>query len=288
VTQRIRAIVLVACLSIALAPTVHAWGAQGHRVVALLAAESLTAVARENVTYLLDTETLADVASWADQYRQANYQTFYWHFVNIPAGARGYDRDRDCLRQPTVAAGSVQDRWRDCVVERIQYNYERLADRALDRSDRAIALKFLVHLVGDLHQPFHAIGVERGGNGIAVSAFGSDNCSSDPGRVSACNLHAVWDDTLIAHRRLDDRRFVAILRESIRTHRWDAQPIGTAAEWAMESHAIATRALLPQHGAVDEAYYRRSWPAIEQRLAQGGVRLGALLNRALVAAPRSR
>jgi hypothetical protein len=65
-------------------------------------------------------------------------------------------------RQPGVAANGRGDRWRDCVVDRIGYNQELLANASLDRADRAIALKFLVHLIGDLHQPFHALGVERG------------------------------------------------------------------------------------------------------------------------------
>src|SRR5262249_34732503 len=152
---------------------------------------------------LLGDETLADVASWADQYESGNYQTFYWHFVNIPPDATSYDRERDCLVQPTVTAGSNLVRWRDCVVDRIQYNQDRLANASLDRADRAIALKFLVHFVGDIHQPFHGLGVERGGNGILVNVFGSDTCGN-PDRPTPCNLHSVWDSILIARRALDD------------------------------------------------------------------------------------
>src|SRR5262245_3977572 len=79
----------------------------------------------------------------------------------------------------------------------------RLAYAALDRTDRALALKFLVHLVGDMHQPFHAIGAERGGNGIPVVAFGSDNCS-DRGGFVPCNLHGLWDSGLAARRGLNE------------------------------------------------------------------------------------
>lgn len=88
-------------------------------------------------------------------------------------------------------ATSRGDRWRDCVVDRIRYNQERLADATLDRADRAIALKFLVHLIGDVHQPFHARGVARGGNDIPVSAFGSPTCAYDDGTTYPCNLHGV-------------------------------------------------------------------------------------------------
>ena len=71
-------------LTIASSARLQAWGGQGHRLVALLAAERLTPVARRNVVWLLGPESLADVASWADRYHDGAYQTFYWHFVNIP------------------------------------------------------------------------------------------------------------------------------------------------------------------------------------------------------------
>jgi hypothetical protein len=268
-------------------PTVRlrAWSAQGHRLVALIASARLTPLARQNVTWLLGSETLADVSSWADRYLDGNYQTFYWHFLNIPPGATSYDRDRDCPRQPTVAAGSSADRWRDCAVERILYNRDRLTDLSLDRADRSVALKFLVHIVGDLHQPFHALGVERGGNGIPVSAFGSENCSQDPARPIPCNLHGIWDGTLIAHRHLDDRQYLAALVEMIRRNGWERRAIGGPDAWAMQSHGLAKAALLPPHGNVDEAYYDREISVVDERLALAGLRLASLLNDSLTAAP---
>jgi nuclease S1 len=264
-----------------LAPAmVEAWSAQGHRLVALIATERLTPMARRNVGWLLGPESLADVASWADGYLQGEYQTFYWHFINIPPKATSYDRDRDCPRQPGVAAGARADVWRDCVVDRILYNKARLADTALDRADRAIALKFLVHFVGDIHQPFHALGVGHGGNDIPVVVFGSNSCGDRP-----CNLHGVWDSALIIHRNLDDAHYMTALRDLIAKNRWDAAASGTPADWAMQSHALAKAALLPVHGNVDEPYYRSHIGVVDQRLAQGGVRLAALLNGILTAAP---
>ena len=209
----------VGALALALAvyceATPFAWGAQGHRVVALVAAERLTPTARANVRWLLGDESLADVAVWADDYRDANTQTAGWHFVNLPDGATAYDRDRDCPRQPGVAAGTRNDRWRDCVVDRIAYNQARLADPALDRTDRALALKFLVHLIGDIHQPLHAVGAARGGNGIAVSAFGSTNCAIETSQNIPCNLHGIWDVTLIARRGLKDPALAAVVKRVI-------------------------------------------------------------------------
>jgi hypothetical protein len=268
--------------------TLQAWSPQGHRLVALVAASHLTQAARQNVAWLLDNAALADIAVWADQHIEGNNQTSFWHYVNIPIDATSYDRDRDCPRQPGVAAGGRGDRWRDCVVDRIHYNHERLSNASLDRADRAIALKFLVHFIGDLHQPFHALGVERGGNGILLSAFGSPTCTYDDGTSYRCNLHGIWDTSLIGRRRLADRQYLLELERHIKQGRLDAIATGSPADWAMESHALAKAALLKPQANVDEAYYRAQISVIEKRLAVGGLRLAMWLNRGLTNPPPGR
>ena len=284
--RRVMMAVAAACAAVMMTSTlVQAWGRQGHRLVALVAAAHLSPVARQNVTWLLDGQTMADVASWADEYLAGVNQTAPWHYVNIPPNATAYDRDRDCPRQPGVAAGSRNDAWRDCVVDRIRYNEERLANPMLDRADRAIALKFLVHFVGDLHQPMHASAIERGGNGIAVTVFGSATCNDPALPPLPCNLHSVWDQQLIAHRGLDDRGYVAALEQVITRQRLNDRAGGTPALWAMESLTLSNDAMLPQKGQVDEAYYARFIPVVEERMALGGVRLAALLNRSLTVRP---
>jgi hypothetical protein len=251
----------------------------------LIAAERLTPVARQNVAWLLDGQTLADVSSWADTITGEQVQTSYWHYLNIPPEASGYDRDRDCPRQPGVAEGSRGDRWRDCVVDRIQYWEERLGNAKLDRADRATALKYVVHFIGDLHQPFHALGVGRGGNDVHVRVFGQSDCGNDPAKPSPCNLHSVWDGRLIARRNLDDPSFVSVLQKLIVDKGLGSQPPGTPAQWAEQSFKLAKEALVRPDTNIDEAYYRRHVPVIEERLALGGVRLAAVLNRVLVTAP---
>ena len=274
---------LLALLLAALAATapLGAWGAQGHRLVALVAEGDLSASARRNVRRLLGDETMADVASWADEYLVGNNQTSYWHYVNIPPDAKSYDRDRDCPRQPGVNVGARGDIWRDCVVDRIRYNEERLADAKLDRSDRAIALKFLVHFVGDIHQPFHASAIERGGNGIVLRSFGLVNCGGTPERPTPCNLHGLWDTGLIAHVDLTDRRYLDRLETVIATKRLRSRPIASAADWAMESLTLSNAVMLPQRAEADEAYFRAHIATVDERLALGGVRLATLINRSL-------
>lgn len=284
-------VVVVALCSLTV---LHAWGGQGHRLVGLVAANHLSRVAAENVTWLLDGQGVADVSSWADGQVTDWQQTARWHYLNIPPTATGYDRDRDCPRAAGVSAGSRSDTWRDCAVDRITYFEQRTADTKLDRADRATALKFLIHFIGDLHQPFHALGVGRGGNDVTVRVFGNSNCGpstplragNDPSRPPLpCNLHSVWDSRLIAHRDLTDQAYVSALETLIKQKGWFQQPVGTPKEWAEQSWALGKAALVANDTNIDEAYYQKHIGVINERLALGGVRLAAVLNRAL-AGPR--
>jgi len=268
--------------------SLQAWGGQGHRLVGLIAANHLSRVATQNVGWLLDGQSLADVGSWADQQVTDLQQTAPWHYLNIPPNATGYDRDRDCARQPGVAAGARADQWRDCIVDRITYMERRVADRELDRADRATALKYLVHFIGDLHQPFHALGVGRGGNDVTVRVFGVSNCGNDPSRPPLpCNLHSVWDSRLITHRNLSDKAYVPVLEKLIAQKGWFSQSVGTPKDWAEQSWALGKAALVRNDTNIDEDYYRKQIPVIEERLALAGVRLAVVLNRTL-AAPHDR
>ncbi len=270
---------LVAVLLGAVSLPALAWGPEGHALAGLIAEDHLTFAARRNVKALLGAETLADVASWPDAYRPLETQTGPWHYVDIPEGTTTYVRDRDCPPQPGVKLGSPNDTWRDCVVDRILFFEQRLGDTALDPADRAVALKYLVHFVGDLHQPMHAMNLERGGNGINVVMFGSDKCGAHD-----CNLHAVWDSGLISHRKLTEPEYRALLEEDIKqTH---LQP-GTSdpAMWASDSKKLADAAVLPKGGSVDEAYFNREIPVVDKQLELAGLRLAAALNAIFTGAP---
>ena len=280
-----RAIFAAAIAIVIATSSVTGWGGQGHRLVGLIAAERLTPAARAEVRRLLDGQTLADVSSWADTIRSDQQQTYGWHFLNIPPDAGGYDRDRDCPRAAGVAADSRSDRWRDCAVDRILFWEQRLADVTLDRADRATALKFIVHFIGDLHQPFHTLGVGRGGNDVDVRVFGDANCADEGEKPFPCNLHSVWDGRLIAHRNLDDRAYLAQLQKLIVDKRLAAPPTGTPVEWAEQSWRLSKQALVAAGTNIDDAYYRRHIDVIDERIALAGVRLAAVLNRAL-AIPR--
>jgi hypothetical protein len=260
--------------------SLQGWGPTGHRLVGLIAAKHLTPVAKRNVTWMLGKQTLADVSSWADAIRGDQNGTAPWHFADIPPDATGYDRDRDCPTQPGVKAGTRGDRWRDCVVDRINYFAEMAGDLKRDRADRGTALKYLVHFIGDLHQPMHSIGVARGGNDILVKVFGNANCGNDPARPPLpCNLHSVWDGMLIDRHKLDEAAYVALLEKIVTAKRLMSQPEGQSSEWIVESWKLAKDALVANDANIDQAYYDKHIQVIDNQIAIAGTRLALVLNR---------
>ncbi len=143
------------------------------RVEATLTTTLFTAEARPQVAALLDPgTTLADISTWADDIHHSRPNTGPWHYVNIPRGAAGYNAQRDCRH--------------GCVVSAIEQSLRLLQDRSKDRSVPQEALKWLVHLVADVHQPLHAIADNRGGNDAIVRFNGRQT-----------NLHRLWDGDMI-------------------------------------------------------------------------------------------
>ena len=259
-----RKIVALLTLALFIAPLpAHAWWEKGHRLVASVATDHLTPVARRNVEALLGTESMADVASWADVYRPLESQTSGWHFTDVAGDSDVYNRDRDCPVQPGVKPGSRNDIWRDCATDRILFVESRVADVKLDPIDRAVALKYLVHLVGDIHQPLHATGVEIGGNTI---------------------LHNIWDGYLIEHHKLTDAQYLAHLESDIRKEKLVAGS-NDPVVWTNESKVLADKALVPKDTDIDEAYYTREIPVIDRQLELAGLRLAAVLNGMFTAPP---
>src|SRR4051812_5054881 len=160
-----------------------AWGSEGHEVVAQIGETSLSPNTRSQVKELLGTQasSLADVANWADQVRPSRPETAPWHYVDIPVESSGYDAQRDCRND-------------DCVVAQITLKVMQIGDLSLLPAVRLEALKWVVHLVGDVHQPLHcADNGDRGGNEIAVTFEGHRK-----------KLHSIWD-TGIIDAAADDR-----------------------------------------------------------------------------------
>ncbi len=258
-------IVLIGLLAAATAPPAFSWAAEGHRIIARIAEGNLSAAARSNVRLLLpgeDGDELVSVADWADQVRGALPFTDPWHYVDIPFSAEGYSPGRDC---PQGA----------CVVAKIEEYSAVLADVGRPTAERREALVWLVHLVGDIHQPFHAIGEARGGNDIDVTFFGAQLC----GRRD-CNLHAVWDFAMIDRFPGSETQYARSLEESIASRSMTAGEMAPE-RWADESFDLARRALVAPETDLGAAYFRQEGPVMNRQLALAGLRLAALLNRDL-------
>lgn len=236
-----------------------AWGPTGHRVVGAIAQEHLTPAARQGVEQLLGRDSLAEVSTWADfirsdpDWRRADD----WHWVTLPEGV-SYDESE---KNP-----------RGDVLEALQRFEATLRDPQAPLQDRQEALKFLVHMVGDLHQPLHVgTGDDRGGNQVLVTWFGEPS-----------NLHTVWDSEIIDSEELSFTEWVAFL--DVSADERAAWQQGSYLDWAEESRAL--RGVVYDLGdrRLSWDYRFRALPVIEQRLRQGGVRLAHVLNR-IYAAP---
>jgi hypothetical protein len=245
----------------------RSWGAPGHEIVAAIAEARLTPAARRLVRELVGDEPLSDpnIATWADALRDP--ATRPWHYVNIPLSSGRYDARRDCAR--------------GCAVSTIEHAVSELEGNgpAMRRAD---ALRWLVHVVADLHQPLHAgDGFDRGGNGLPVR-FGR--------RRQPTNLHHVWD-TEVVHPLLSRRGALGAARDlnaaitSGQAAAW-AATLGPLA-WAEES-SRATRDIYAELGRRPGdpriLTLPADYPATQQRRVElalecAGVRLAALLDQ---------
>ncbi len=252
-----------------------AWGPEGHAIIADVASSRLSPVTRKNLRLLLGNQSLASISSWADDVRKDRPETFGWHFVDIPRDAPGFSEERDCYRSQDKALGAQTDH-HNCVVDRIELFRQVLADENASHKDRVEALEFLVHFVGDIHQPLHGIDEARGGNDIKVVVFGSDQCGNYP-----CNLHGAWDYSLIDHGGYSEGQYVRRLNRLIRNNHLDLKAGGRPEDWANESHAAAVQVLDEHATSIDQTYWQANISLVDERLALAGIRLAALLNDTL-------
>jgi hypothetical protein len=284
-----KALLTAAAFAALISAPAFAWGDLGHEVTALIAYRHLTPAARKALDAMLasDTDTLtagdfADRATWADKYRKAHRETAAWHFVDIEIDQP--DLADACFGFPTLPPGqwASQGPAQDCVVNKIDEFAAELKDPSTPAAERILALKFVIHLIGDLHQPLHAADHhDRGGNCIALSPpVGAQN-----------NLHAYWDVSVVnalgqsaaqIADRLDANLSAADLKE------WTA---GAPRSWAMDTFEIGRRdvyalAALPtcQSGSsvsLSPAYLAQAGKDAVTQLQKAGVRLAAVLNVSL-------
>jgi hypothetical protein len=270
--KKIIALILLAAFT---STQLLAWGPKGHAIVADIAASRLTPTTKKNLQLLLGNDSLASIASWADQVRKDHDEAYDWHFVDIPKDAPGFSEERDCFRPQDKHKDALTDH-HNCVVDRIEIFEKVLADQNAPQAQRLEALKWVVHFVGDLHQPLHAIDTAHGGNDFKLPVFGSPKCGDYD-----CNLHWTWDTLLLEHTGYSEEEYVGRLNTLIEQKHLDQKAGGTPEEWANESHALARNLVAPIPAAVDEAYYQTHIELINEQLALGGLRLAKVLNDVL-------
>lgn len=245
----------------------------------MIAVNRLSLAAQQQVKALLADDpagaTLPAIAAWADDVKNdRRRETTNWHFVNIPVGDRptAFDPRRDCRPDP---------RRGDCIINALDRQLRLLADRRAPVRVRRDALKFVTHLVADLHQPLHCAerDDDHGGNDVDVALLGE----------RGWNLHSVWDSGLIAESGLSQNKYVAKLSRWLREQDGDRLSAGTPVDWANESHALAlthayrtpTGRTVVEGSKLDARYVDAGLEVVDTQLARAGVRLAVMLEQAL-------
>ena len=285
-SRSLRVLPLLAALLLAAMPAL-AWGPNGHAIVADIAQRHLDPKALHAVRQLLALEgdrNLDQVASWADEIRKDHPRTGPWHYVDTPLDDPDYVASRDCRRG-------------NCVVAKLPHFVRVLGDRSASPRTRLIALKWVVHLVGDIHQPMHNVdNHDKGGNTLQLVFFGEPS-----------NLHKVWDSAMIQHAlglhmnpdysidRSAAHRAALWLDQRIdraQRNRWGLHGEGidaAARQWSNHSHELARTVAYGELPTPRERrrqgwsarYQAQAWPVARTQLEAAGVRLADVLNRTL-------
>ena len=286
---------LVLCVALPIRSAL-AWGYEGHEIIALVAERYLDPAVREKIAGMLaaDTDSLtahdiASEATWADRYRDSDRngsrqhygQTWRWHFVDVELDDPNLDAA--CFGHPALPAGTVASNGpaRACVVDKIDQFAAELADPGTDAEERLVALKFVLHLVGDLHQPLHAADDhDAGGNRKRVVADGFR-----PG-----NLHHFWDTEWVRRLGDDPRKIATALTAAISNEQRQAWSRGTVSDWAMESFGVARKDAYGEPSrrgvyVLDDWYVDAAVRDVQGQLSRAGVTLAVMLNRTLGGAP---
>lgn len=279
-TVRRAALATVALLAALGAAPAHAWGAKGHHVVGLVAERFLTGDARRELYRLAGDEGLDELGTYLDRERERLRHEWpgsdRWHYDNRPV----------CEPATPFAARCAQG---DCPTAAYERALAALKDGAAPRERRLDALRVVVHLVADAHQPLHAADHDdRGGNDVEVERGPRDEPRS---------LHGLWDRELVeaAARGASNRRFAADL---VRDYGGDPGALerGRFVDWLQESYDIGRRfgyarlpgfacgRASPAHVTLADDYRMEAARIVRERLARAGVRLAGVLNAALTPA----
>jgi hypothetical protein len=240
--------------------TLLSWGFKGHRIIATIAENHLTPQAKSAIKDLLGTQSLADVSTWADELRDdPQYKsTANWHFININPGLN--------FNQFSEA---VKSQSKENLYTAFNKSLNDLKSVATSKQQKIDALKFLVHFVGDIHQPMHVSRAEdKGGNTIQVQFYGKGT-----------NLHTLWDSRLLDHQGLEGQQLVDKLESQIKLPRLPGYN-NDVMRWLFTSYKTSTTlyAEVEKNNKLDDEYYNSHLKIVNDNLSWAGVRLAGVLN----------
>lgn len=252
-------LILMTSLLMTLSPNAFSWGRSGHRIVGEIAQRNLDPKTLKAIRELCGEEDLSRLSTWPDEIRsdpKMGYTT-PWHYVSIPNGKTYFDQKRN-------KDGDV--------IESLYRFEETLRDSKETKEHKIEALKFLIHMTGDLHQPLHVgLAEDRGGNSIRVKWFKTET-----------NLHSIWDEDLIDFEKLSFTEYANYLNHFTKDEKKEFQS-GSFMDWAKESQDL--RPKVYDFGGASESsnlsyeYNYKVKPLIELRLKQAGIRLAFKLNK---------
>ncbi|MBN7819060.1 S1/P1 nuclease [Bowmanella yangjiangensis] len=238
-----------------------AWGEKGHRTVALLAYAQLSQATQQKVDALLKHKGFKDIGEasvWADKIREqklpAYAHTGPWHYVNLPRDAEVFEMSRDCARP--------------CIVSVLKEMQAQLQNG--DKDKQAEALAFVVHLVGDIHQPMHvSFADDKGGNTTKVKVKGDE-----------VSLHYYWDGLVLKGLPRSEQLAASLMEGSddVQRSQWQSAPLS---QWIAESFNLTRQVYANQSNVVDAGRQQRDQALAIKRLQVAGARLASLLEQQL-------
>lgn len=239
------------------------WGYKGHRAVALIAQNHLTIQSKGAIADLLNGKSIEDASTWADDIKSnPKYRnTSSWHFLNLPSGLR-YKRFENAIVLQT----------NDNLYSALVKAQATLKQPDATKAEKQEALKFLIHLVGDAHQPMHISRAEdKGGNAIQVRF---DN--------KGTNLHTLWDSKLLDHEGLTDVEMSIDYDKATpaQIKQWQSDDL---MKWLWESYQVSSKIYtgVSPGSKLDEDYYKTNMKTVQERVQVAGIRLAGLLNELL-------
>jgi hypothetical protein len=239
------------------------WGVTGHRVVAEIAQHHLNKKARKQLKKLIGRESLQEWANWPDFIKSDSSWNFAskWHYVNIEGNL---PKDQFIAKLKNLPGENLYTQIKSMLAQ--------LGDENLPIDKRQVALRFLIHFVGDLHQPLH-VGREadQGGNKIKVTWFDRET-----------NLHSVWDNSLVDFQQYSFCEYANTL-DIIDEGTAETWMSGSLEDWFYESYELANKvyASVPADGKLSYRYNYMFKADLDRQLLKGGLRLAVLIKDAL-------